>query len=163
MSLGELQDGGLYVMLFLRQPEYAPDDFHWALYLHHNSYTGGTKYHVKTQGSGWIAEHGVTKGILKENFLVGLFLLGNVANELEERTKALVTEEDGLLNTIPGTTCRVWLMRALARVQASGSLRCPDLVALEREIKDWGNSHQKSALLAKKPRPLGVSSLCGPL
>ncbi len=150
-SLSDLHDGGLYVNLYVREPEVDPDNFHWALYFHHNEVFGGTKYNVKQQGPGWIAEHGVTKGALKSLFVVGLFRIANVPSEMEERTKALICQEDGKLNDIPGITCKVWLLRGLERLQANGILKCGDLVALEEEVKGWGNGHQQSAIDAEKP------------
>lgn len=121
------------------------------------------KYHVRGMGEGWMADHANTLGVFKSNFLVGLFQLANIPDSLGDRAKDLITQEDSMLNSIPGNTCLVWLMRALSRLQSEGILKCSDLSALEREIKDWGNSQQLSAIDAEKPRPLGKSSLCGPL
>ena len=73
MSLADLKAGGLYVILFIRGDPPEKDTFHWGLYLHKNVANGGTKFHIKNQGSGWIADHGPTSGVFKSFLLVGLF------------------------------------------------------------------------------------------
>ncbi|MCJ1361187.1 hypothetical protein MMC16_000285 [Acarospora aff. strigata] len=163
MALANLTNNGLYVVLHLRQPYYAPNDFHWGLYHHETAATGGTKYHIRGGPGQWIGDHGHTFGVFKSAFLVGIFHIANVPNGLAGRIRDLITQEDGSLNAIPDGTCLIWLMRALDRVKAEGILKCSDLAALEKEVKDWGNSQQVSAIDAQQPRPLGVSSLCGQL
>src|SRR4051812_4189027 len=62
------------------QSKYPPNanDYHWALYLHENPMTGGTKYHIKTVGLGWIPDHGITVAIVKQFLLVGLYRIADV-------------------------------------------------------------------------------------
>jgi len=163
MSLPELKVDGLYIILFVRSPEYDPDNFHWVLYLHQGPVKGGMKYHIKGEGDGWVTDHAVTAGVFKSFLLVGLLHIANVPKGWEDRANSIITEDDNRLNSIPGNTCRVWLLSALERLRDAGVLHCSNLVALEREVKDWGNSHQISAIDAQTPRPCGVSNLCGPL
>lgn len=114
------------------------------------------KYHIKGEGDGWVTDHAVTAGVFKSFLLVGLLHIANVPKGWEDRANSIITEDDNRLNSIPGNTCRVWLLSALERLRDAGVLHCSNLVALEREVKDWGNSHQISAIDAQTPRPCGV-------
>ncbi|QVM13744.1 hypothetical protein D8B26_008351 [Coccidioides posadasii str. Silveira] len=69
MSLSDLKVNGLYIILFIRHDPPVQDNFHWGLYLHRHSQTGGTKYHIKQQGAGWITDHGPTAGVFKSFLL----------------------------------------------------------------------------------------------
>ena len=163
MSIKDLQTGGLYVVLFIRADSPVKDDFHWALYLHQISNNGGSKYHIKNQGSGWITDHGMTSGIFKEFLLVGLFHIATVRDGLRSHVNLILRTYDTSLNT-PGISCRVWLLWVLALLQQPINgcliLKCTDLDILEAEIKAWGNDHAISAAENKQPRPIGVSMEC---
>ncbi|KAF2646000.1 hypothetical protein P280DRAFT_524599 [Massarina eburnea CBS 473.64] len=160
MSLNGLQTNGLYVILFLNGDPHTPSNFHWGLYLH-ESVRGGTKYHIKGQGAGWITDHGHTAGVFKSISLIGLFQVAVVPNGLEAYTDQQLRTYDSSLNDLPGITCRVWLLRVLALLQkeVNGSkiLKCTDLSALEAEVKAWGNGNAEAALKNQQPRPVGVS------
>ena len=78
MSLNTVQVNGLCVILFLRTSPHTPNNFHWGLYLHRSPQQGGTKYHIKQQGSGWIADHGPTAGVFKSFLLIGLFQIATI-------------------------------------------------------------------------------------
>lgn len=160
MALSTLKDGGLYILLFIRAPEYSPDNFHWALYHHKSAEIGGTKYHVTGSVGAWLADHGTVKDVMKTIFLVGAFHVANVPPGTVDRLEKLIMAEDDSVNSVSDTTCRVWLLRALERTRDEDILRCDDLKALEREVMDWGNSKQVSAIQAEKPRPTGSSKLC---
>ncbi|GIK04001.1 hypothetical protein Aspvir_008076 [Aspergillus viridinutans] len=164
MSLSDLKVNGLYIILFIRNSPPIPNDFHWALYFHRHPDSGGTKYHVKQQGSGWIPDHGHTAGVLKSFLLVGLFRIADVPAGWEGHLDRTITTYDSQLNTL-AITCRVWLLRVLALLQkpidGKVILKCDSLVALENEVKNWGNANAMGAHNNDQPRPIAASSLCG--
>jgi len=164
MSLADLKDGGLYVILFIRGDPPEIDNFHWGLYLHKNVVSGGTKYHIKTQGSGWITDHGPTSGVFKSFLLVGLFRIADIPAGWEGYVDQTIRSYDNQVNT-PGTTCKVWVfwVLELLKRQSNGYtiLKCNDLTTLEREIKDWGNTKAPGAARNDQPRPVGASRICG--
>ncbi|KAJ5227678.1 hypothetical protein N7489_008386 [Penicillium chrysogenum] len=164
MSLANLKVNGLYIILFIRNFPPAQNDFHWGLYFHRHPDTGGTKYHIKQQGSGWIADHGPTVGVFKSFLLVGLFRVAHVPTGWEGLLDQTIRTYDTQLNT-PGITCRVWVLWVLALLQKSINgqkiLKCSDLGALETEVKNWGNVNAMGAAENVQPRPVTTSSLCG--
>lgn len=164
MALANLDTGGLYIILFIRNDPHILGDFHWALYLHRDPLRGGTKYHVKQQGGGWIADHGPTAGVLKSFLLIGLFQIALVPAGRESDVDGALRTYDHSLN-MAGITCRVWILRVLALLQNPTNgysiLKCPELKALEEEIKVWGNENAASAALNRQPRPIAWSKLCG--
>lgn len=139
MSPANLKVNGLYIMLFIRNHPPVPNDFHWALYFHRHLNTGGTKYHIKQPGSGWITDHAPTAGVLNSFLLVGLFRIADVPSGWEGLLDQTVRTYDTQLN-VPGITCRVWVLWVLALLQKSIDgqtiLKCSDLNALEIEVKD---------------------------
>ncbi|MCJ1255634.1 hypothetical protein MMC24_003451 [Lignoscripta atroalba] len=163
MSLDSLHPNGLYIILFIRQDPPVLNDLHWGLYLHRDG-SGGTKYHIKSQGSGWIADHGVIADIFKSFLLVGLFLIAKIPAEWETRVVGLIRESSIQLNT-PGTTCRVWLFRVLELLQKPENsykvLKCDKLAALQTEVMDFGNAYAGGAAANEQPRPVGASTICG--
>ncbi|RAL06784.1 uncharacterized protein BO97DRAFT_379735 [Aspergillus homomorphus CBS 101889] len=164
MSLTNLKVNSLYILLFIRNHPPAPNDFHWGLYFHRNPDTGGTKYHIKQQGSGWIADHAPTAGVFKSFLLVGLFRIADVPVGWESHLDQTMKAYDNQLN-LPGITCRVWVLWVLALLQKpiAGKviLKCSNLQSLENEVKDWGNANATSAANNVQPRPLAASTLCG--
>lgn len=161
MSFDDLTNNALYIILFIRGGSISPDDFHWSFYYHKNRNEGGSKYHI-TGGEGrWMTDHGVTRGVFKSFLLVGLIQIADVPNSMEDKTKALITQEDNNLNSIPGNTCRTWVLRALERLKDAEILHCSDVLALEQEVKDWGNSEQQAAIDNVQPRVIVKSKLCG--
>ena len=154
----ELVPNSLWVALYLRQPEYTPNDFHWALYL--QTPTRGHKLHIKSVGDGWITEHGTVSRITNDIFLIGLIHVANVRPDRMDIVLRTIRAEDHVLSGIQNVSCRVWLLRALSRLSAQGDVRCGDVISLEAEIKGWGNQHQESALKNEQPRPLGESRVC---
>ena len=156
MSLEDLRINGLYIVLFARDDPPKPDDFHWAFYFHTNQY-GGIKYHIKSLGSGWIADHGSPGDIFKSLFLVGLFHVADIPEGQERPFDTFTRSSDNRLN-VKGMTCRVWLFMVLKAL--ADLVGCVDLEKLEREVKDWGNEHAESAAKAVQPRPVGASTLC---
>ncbi|RAH80679.1 hypothetical protein BO86DRAFT_121756 [Aspergillus japonicus CBS 114.51] len=164
MSSSDLKVNGLYILLFIRSHPPVSNNFHWGLYFHRNPDTGGTKYHIKQQGSGWIAAHGPTAGVFKSFLLVGLFRIADIPAGLESHLDKTMKAYDNRLNS-PGITCRVWVLWVLALLQKpiSGKviLRCDNLHSLEAEAKDWGNANAAGAARNDQPRPLATSTLCG--
>ncbi|KAK1145895.1 hypothetical protein N8T08_003841 [Aspergillus melleus] len=112
MSLMNLKVNGLYILLFIRDHPPTSSNFHWGLYFHRDIDKGGTKYHIKQQGSGWIADHGPTAGVFKSFLLVGLFRIADVPVELENHLDQTLKAYDNCLNS-PGIACRVWVLWVL--------------------------------------------------
>ncbi|KAF2759040.1 hypothetical protein EJ05DRAFT_475269 [Pseudovirgaria hyperparasitica] len=173
--MSELQPNGIYIMLFLRSDVPERDNFHWALYHHHDPETatggggGGHKYHIKGSKDSWLADHGHTQGVLKAFLLVGLFHICTVPAGLETHVDTTLRQYDGVLNDDPAITCRVWLLRVLAKLQepvsVKGNAGCrilsADMARLEREALDFGNLHAQSAIENLQPRPIGRSEVLG--
>lgn len=165
MSLGTLNPNGLYILLFIRDDPPEPDNFHWALYIHHGAQQGGTKYHITniSQGQAWIPAHEDTHAVMKEFLLVGLFRIADVPTGQNGRVDRIIRCFDDTLNT-PEMTCRVWILMVLTVLQRPVDgrriLECDDLLALEREVKDWGNENSMGAANNEQPRPIAYSSLC---
>ncbi|KAJ6112279.1 hypothetical protein N7523_002101 [Penicillium sp. IBT 18751x] len=160
MSVSNLKVNSLYIILFIRGHPPAPNDFHWGFYFHRHPDTGGTKYHIKQQGSGWIADHGPTAGVFKSFLLVGLFRIADVPAGWEGLLDQSIRTYDSRLNA-QSITCRVWVLWILALLQNSKILKCNDLNGLETEVKAWGNANARGAADNLQPRPVANSSLCG--
>lgn len=134
MSMDDLQPNGLYIMLFCHDFPHLPNKFHWSLYLHRNSSSGGTKYHIRNHGLGWIADHGPASRVFTSFLLIGLVRIADVRAGLESHVDGVMRTYDAELN-VPGRTCRLWLLSVLALLQkpvADGGavLKCSDLGAL---------------------------------
>ncbi|KAF7950765.1 uncharacterized protein EAE97_002317 [Botrytis byssoidea] len=172
MSLSTLQPNALYIALFTRGYPNQPDDFHWALYLHHNAQKGGIKYHVRNRGAGWTVDHGSTKGILKEALLVGLVQIAVIPDGEEGYVNEVFRSLDGTLNERE-ITCRTWILRVLEPLMRGGKgegegegagvkiLGCESIEGLEREVKDFGNRYMDEANENVQPRLVEVSRVCG--
>ena len=156
----ELVVGGIYVVLFIRDDPPKPNDFHWGLYVHTEA-KAGYKYHIKNMTNGWIADHARSGGVFKSLFLTGLFHIATT-----QLDKATFNKIDGIMKTYDsrlntaGTTCRVWVLLILELLKSNGLLQCQDMKGLEQEVFDFGNRHASDAAKAKKPRPVGASTLC---
>ncbi|KAF2759039.1 hypothetical protein EJ05DRAFT_537401 [Pseudovirgaria hyperparasitica] len=164
MALSDLQSNGIYVILFLRDDQPDPDNFHWGLYHHHNADSGGWKYHIKGRTGYWHADHGHTKGVFKSFLLIGLFHICTIPPGWEAHVDAVMRQYDGVLNNNPATSCSAWLFWVLAQLQKPVNgyrILSADLGYLEREIKDFGNMHSRSAVANNQPRPIGRSVYAG--
>lgn len=160
--LSDLRPGALYLVLFIR-PSGLPNDFHWGLYLHKDGERGGTKLHITNLGfcpGNWIADHGVTKGVLKSMALIGLMRISREDPANERVIADIIRQEDAILNNIPEITCRIWVLRACERLRQAGYMSFPSLEALEREAFAFGNLNLQSADRALQPRPLVDSRVC---
>lgn len=161
MSLKDLEPNGLFVLLFLRTDLPVQNDFHWALYLHGDSSSGGTKYHIKQQGSGWITDHGTTYGVFKSFLLIGLFQIATIRAGWESYVDSQLRTYDPWINT-PGISCDIWVFWVLRLLQQPVNgyriLNCDDLDELANEIKEWGNGYSAAAVANRQPRPIGRSS-----
>ncbi|KAL2060159.1 hypothetical protein VTL71DRAFT_9554 [Oculimacula yallundae] len=164
MSLADLKHGGLYVILFIRHDPPVQDNFHWGLYLHDSESNGGTKYHIVKPGSGWITDHGNTLGVFKSFLLVGLFRIADVPAGWEGYVDQTIRSLDNRVNT-PDITCKIWVFWVLELLKRESNgytvLKCNDLPALEREIKNWGNAKAAGAAANEQPRSLTASRICG--
>ena len=164
MSQNKLQVNGLYILLYIRSSPPAVDDFHWALYLHQDPSTGGTKYHIHNQGSGWVAGHSTVTDVTSQLLLVGAMHIADVPFGWENGVDDKLRKYDGELNE-PRTTSKTWLFKVLELLKEEERgfrvLRCKELVGLEREALDWGNRYAKETHANVQPRPIGASALCG--
>lgn len=159
-AMSTLEPNALYVVLYLRSENLADTTFHWGLYLHAPGVNRlGVKYHIKSIGSYWIADHGPTGGVLKSFLLVCLVRVAkDIPTSRFSQLDAIMRADDHQLNS-GGFTCRVWVMRALERLKGAGILRCNDLTQLEEEIKRIGNRFRADAVANEQPRPITASSL----
>ena len=156
----KLEVGRIYVLLFVRSHPPKADDFHWGIYAHTEK-KGGRKYHIKTLGNGWIADHGPTSGVFKSFLLVGLFHIATIPAEqtwFDYLDEIMRTYDNQLNNT--GTTCRVWSLWIFQLLQSHNILLCSDLDALEAEIFEFGNKYAADAADGKQPRPIKTSKIC---
>lgn len=147
------EEGAVYIVLHLRSTD--PDDntFHWGLYHHYQPTEDdalGYKYHVQNIGDNWMTDHSATSGILKSMALVVVvriirnILTANYVSQFQQLVRADHTN----VNIIPSMPCRIWLFRALQRLQHAGLLRCNDLNALEQEVRKIGRDERLSACQA---------------
>ncbi|RAK98236.1 uncharacterized protein BO80DRAFT_387916 [Aspergillus ibericus CBS 121593] len=146
----------LYIALFIRDDPPKPNDYHWALYYHHRN--GGTKYHIRNEGNGWMAAHGPESapGILKTFLLVGLFQIAQVPSTAlaQETLDRVFRSYDDKLNGDEKFTCRTWVLHVLRDLQRElGILHGINLEMLEKEILEWGNHYRFDASRNVQPRP----------
>lgn len=152
--MSPLQLESLYIAVFLGP---AIDKPHWALY-HHTSETKGWKYHIKGAGNNsWIAEHATVGAILRTVLLTGLVRIAHIDLALE----AAVREH---IYTIPhdteGTTCRVWLLKAVSGMIEKGWVACDDIRALEKEVFAFAAEQFEDTMNNVQPRPVIESKVC---
>ncbi|KZT69582.1 hypothetical protein DAEQUDRAFT_756927 [Daedalea quercina L-15889] len=154
---GSLQPGALYVLLDLRSADLNDTTFHWALYLHKSNdpHPAGYKYHIKTLGDGWIADHAPLTGVTKSFLLVCLTcVVANIPPSRDEERARLITLADAQIND-SGMTCRIWVMNALERLKLARFLDCHlDAGELEEGLKRIGNDYRAGAIRNEKPRPI---------
>lgn len=159
LALVALPQGKLYMLLYIRSDPPIANDFHWAFY-YHKTKSGGTKYHVRNLGSGWIAGHGSAGGVFKSQFLCVLIEVGSIPADKEGTLDQTMKSLDGSVNTIPGLTCRVWIFMILPLLIQAGLLQCNDLAGLQQECCDFGNAHMTSSASNDQPRPVEISNRC---
>ncbi|EEH05276.1 conserved hypothetical protein [Histoplasma capsulatum G186AR] len=158
-ALRGLPVDSLYVVLYLRSDPPAPNDFHWGYYFHTHP-DGGIKYHLKSLGSGWITEHGPTGGVFKSNFLCVLVHIATVPQEKHLQVDQIMKSLDGRCNSIPGITCRVWIMNILQKLIENGIVQCPSIAEFQQECFTIGNQNSKNASANNQPRPVIISRVC---
>jgi hypothetical protein len=159
VALAALPQHKLYIFLWIRQDPPIANDFHWGFY-YHKTKVGGTEYHMKSIGGGWIANHGSTGGVFKSQFLCVLIEIGSISADKEGTLDRIMKSYDSSANTIPGLTCRFWVFMILPLLIQAGLLRCDDLVGLQQECFGYGNECMSSAANNDQPRPVKVSSRC---
>lgn len=150
----------LYIVMWIRDDPPQPNDFHWGYYHHKSPYTGGTKYHFKNLGSGWMADHGPTGGVFKSKFLCVLVQIAEIPANKENILSQVMRTYDTSWSSIPGMSFRVWLFRIMALLIQHGLVRCDNIPALEQECKDIGNQHRGDAAGNRQPRPVRVARTC---
>ncbi|KAL5364365.1 hypothetical protein BJX96DRAFT_178882 [Aspergillus floccosus] len=171
MSLS-LTPNTLYIAIYVRTDPPVPDNFHWALYYHHDAARGGTKYHITNEWgqSAWMASHGPESNILKTFLLVGLLRIVDIPSGAANAIDQLIRSYDGQLNDL-GVTCRTWVFRVLRLLQGQEPTAIStvedgnvldakvDLELLEREVMDWGKRYAEESCRNMQPRPVGDLSL----
>ncbi|KAH9919290.1 uncharacterized protein B0H18DRAFT_1028165 [Fomitopsis serialis] len=154
---GSLQPGALYILLDLRSADLNDTTFHWALYLHKSNglHPKGYKYHIKTLGEGWIADHGPLSGVTKSFLLVCLVRIAHdIPASQYEGLARLITLADDHIND-GAITCRVWTLSALERLRGARFIQDDaDVEGLEREVKRIGNNYRAGAVQNEQPRPI---------
>ena len=158
-ALAALPLNKLYIVLWIRNDPPIANDFHWGMY-YHKTKKAGTKYHMKNLGPGWIADHGTTSGVFKSQFLCVLIEIGTISADNEGTLDRIMRSYDDTANTIPGFTCRVWVLMILPHLIQLGLLRCSDLAGLEQECFIFGNECMNAAAGNDQPRPVRVSRRC---
>lgn len=122
--LEDLADNSLYILLFCRADP-GPDNFHWALYLHRNAQSGGTKYHITGSEGRWLVAHETTRSVTRQFLLVCLIRVASAAIEQQELADRIIRQEDDTVNQIPGITCRIYVRRICERLKAAGLMTFP--------------------------------------
>ncbi|KAJ5778484.1 hypothetical protein N7520_001730 [Penicillium odoratum] len=145
-ALARLPLNSLFIVLWIRSDPPRQNDFHWGHYFH-TSAMGGTKYHMRNLGGGWMPDHGPTGGVFKSNFLCVLVQVAIVPGTLYGQLDQTMRSHDGDVNSIPGVTCR-------------GFARYSNVEALLQECMGIGNQYRASAAINQQPRPVVRSRLC---
>ncbi|KZF22516.1 hypothetical protein L228DRAFT_267914 [Xylona heveae TC161] len=158
-ALARLPLNSLYIVLWIRSHPPHENDFHWGYYFH-STPQSGIKYHIKQLGSGWITDHGRTGGVFKSNFLCVLIQIATVAEGAGGQLDQIMRSHDGNVNSIPGVTCRVWILKILEKLMQSVIVRCSNADALLQECMAIGNQHGPEAAENHQPRPVVKSNLC---
>ncbi|PYH75179.1 uncharacterized protein BO88DRAFT_356220 [Aspergillus vadensis CBS 113365] len=152
-ALSRLPLNTLFIVLYIRSDPPRLNDFHWGYYFHDTA-QGGWKYHMRNLGSGWIPDHGQTGGVFKSNFLCTLVEIASVPVAKQEQLHQIMRSRDGDVNSIPGVTCRVWLMVILESLIQAGIVRCNNAEALQQECISFGNRYSADAAKNSQPRPV---------
>ncbi|PYI23212.1 hypothetical protein BO99DRAFT_470967 [Aspergillus violaceofuscus CBS 115571] len=152
-ALSRLPLNTLFIVLWIRSDPPRPNDFHWGYYFH-NTVQGGWKYHMKNMSGGWIPDHGATSGVFKSNFLCTLVEIASVPVAKQEQLHQIMRSRDGDVNSIPGISCRVWLMVILQSLIEAGIVRCNRPEALQQECMAFGNQFSAGAAKNNQPRPV---------
>ncbi|OJD13800.1 hypothetical protein AJ78_05782 [Emergomyces pasteurianus Ep9510] len=134
-ALLKLDIGSLYIVLYLRSDPPEPNDFHWAYYFHTNSQSGS-------------------------NFLCVLVHIAAVPQEKRTQVDPIMKALDGNINSIPGVTCRVWIMKVLEMLIENGIVRCNSTSELQDECFTIGNQNSAAASKNNQPRPVVRSRVC---
>ncbi|KAL4916556.1 hypothetical protein BDW62DRAFT_103327 [Aspergillus aurantiobrunneus] len=158
-ALARLPLNTLFIVLYIRSDPPQPNDFHWGYYFHTRA-QGGLKYHMRNLGGGWIPDHGPTGGVFKSNFLCVLIEIANVPHAKHGSLDQIMRSRDGDVNSIPGITCRVWLMVILRELIRQGIVRCSNIDGLQQECMAFGNQYSSGAANNTQPRPVVRSTLC---
>ncbi|KAI9759964.1 MAG: hypothetical protein M4579_001997 [Chaenotheca gracillima] len=158
-ALSALPERKLYIALWIRDDPPQTSDFHWGFY-HHLVDLDGTKYHLRNLGSGWITDHGESRGLFKSQLLCVVIEIGSIPEDKEKLLDQIMRTYDHSANDIPNVTCRVWIFITLQLLVQNGLLKCDDLEALQQECLDFGNHYMRSAASNDQPRPVVVSKLC---
>ena len=154
-TLAGLAPGSLHISLYNRSDPPLPNDVHWAFYLHNgtSSTPGGTKYHARGIGGGWIAGHEAVRGIFTDNFLCVVIQIATIPPSAHGRVDEIMRSYDDSLNSIPGITCRVWILTVLRILVDEWFVHC-DIGELEKDCFEFGNEHSATASANQQPRPV---------
>ncbi|DAA77655.1 TPA_exp: Uncharacterized protein A8136_6201 [Trichophyton benhamiae CBS 112371] len=158
-ALSRLPLDSLYIVLWIRADPPVSNDFHWGYYFH-TAKLKGHKYHMKNMGHGWIADHGPTNGVFKSNFLCVLIQIASIPPEKKSLVDQIMRSRDGDVNSIPGMSCRVWVLTIAEKLSENGLVRYTSRDALEQECFRVGNQYSAAAAENTQPRPVVRSEVC---
>lgn len=96
----------------------------------------------------------------KSQFLCVLIEIGSIPADQEGTLDQIMRSLDGSANSIPGFTCRVWVLRILSLLIQVELLCCNDLSGLQEDYLNLGNACMVTAADNDQPRPVKVSSRC---
>ncbi|KAG6830630.1 hypothetical protein H0H92_015722 [Tricholoma furcatifolium] len=144
-----LELGALYVALYARA---TPVDYHWALYHHWTSTSGGTKYHIRNVGtSGWFSEHEPKAGIMKDFLLVGMMKITYIPPESHDALDTVLT---AVPFDYPTVNCRSWVHDAIKAAMSVGLIQQFSLDELDKEAHAFGSSQFDDTAQNVQPRPI---------
>jgi hypothetical protein len=116
---------------------------------------------MRNVGGGWIPDHGPTGGVVfKSNFLCALVQIATVLEASRDSLDRIMRCHDGDVNTIPGVTCRAWVIKVLEKLIQQGIVRCSDADALQQECMVFRNQYSPGAAINQQPRPVVRSTVC---
>lgn len=163
-ALASLPVNTLFIILKNRDDPPQKDDFHWGYYFHTHA-AGGIKYHATNIVDNWIGDHGPTGGVMKSLFLCAMVQIADIPPQAHAKLDEIMRSYDSSLNdyiiSLPGPTCRTWLMEVMKRLVDAGLVQCKGTVdELQEECLEIGNRFSAETSENKQPRPVIKSKLC---
>lgn len=79
--------------------------------------------------------------------------IATIPPSAHERVDEVMRSYDESLNSIPGITCRVWILTVLRILVDEGFVHC-DIGELEKDCFGFGNEHSATASVNEQPRPV---------
>ena len=119
------------------------------------------KLHVDDKMGGWLTDHGVTKGAMTSNRLVGAIRIAEFSPSQKDSVLTIIRAEDTQLNDVKPFSCSIWVARACSRLRDEGLMHYKDWTEVRREVLDFSNTHWLGSAKNNQPRPLAYSKVCG--